>query len=95
MTTEMKMTDHAYHTAIEVSEGALAKIIGETLATAFIEGGTQTLVPIHDVLYPPLLAALHNADPDFDERRFATEVEAVEESYVNAALGDKTGLRYA
>ena len=95
MPTELKMTDHAYHMAISVSESALARIIGETLATAYIEGGTQALVPIHDVLYPPLLAALQNADPDFDQRRFATEVDAAEESYVNAAMGDKTGLRNA
>ncbi len=95
MTTELKMTDHAYHTAVCVGETALARVVGQTLATAYIEGGTQALVPIHDVLYSPLLAALRDADPDFDERSFAAEVDAAEESYVNAAMGDKTGLRTA
>lgn len=93
MPTELKMSDHGYHTAVSVSETALARIVGQTLATAYIEGGTQALVPIHGVLYPPLLAALQDADPDFDRRSFAAEVDAAEESYVNAAMGDKTGLR--
>ena len=94
-TTQLKMSDHNYHAAVSLSETALAEIIGQTLATAYIEGGTQALVPIYDALYPPTLAALHNADPDFDHRSFAAEVEAAEESYLNAALGDKTGLRRA
>ena len=93
MPTELKMADHTYHAAVTVGETALAGIIGQTLATAYIEGGTQALVPVYDVLYPPLLSALRDADPDFDERAFAAAVEAAEESYVNAALGDKTGLR--
>ena len=95
MPTQVKMTDHNYHAVLGVSETALARIVGQTLATAYIEGGTQALVPVYDVLYPPLLAALRDADPDLDEKVFATEVEAAEESYVNAALGDKTGLRRA
>ena len=95
MPTQLKMSDHNYHAAVSVSETALAEAIGQTLATAYIEGGTQALTPVYDVLYPPILAALRNADPDFDERQFAAEVEAAEESYVNAALGDKTGLRRA
>ena len=93
MPTELKMSDHTYHSAVSLSETALAEAIGQTLATAFIEGGTQTLTPVYDALYPPVVAALRNADPDFDECRFAAEVEAAEESYLNAALGDKTGLR--
>ena len=95
MPTQLKMSDHNYHTVVSVSETALAQAIGQTLATAFIEGGTQALTPVYEVLYPPVLAALRNADPDFDERHFATEVDAAEESYLNAALGDKTGLRRA
>jgi hypothetical protein len=95
MPTQLKMKDHNYHAVVSVSETALARIIGQTLATAYIEGGTQALVPVYDVLYPPLLAALRDADPDLDDRSFAAEVEAAEESYVNAALGDKTGLRTA
>jgi hypothetical protein len=95
MPTQVKMTDHNYHAAVSVSQTTLGRIVGQTLATAYIEGGTQALVPVYDVLYPPLLAALHDADPEFDPRSFAAEVEAAEESYVNAALGDKTGLRRA
>jgi hypothetical protein len=95
MPTQVKMTDHNYHVAVSVSETVLARIVGQTLATAYIEGGTQALVPVYDVLYPPLVSALSDADPDFDQRSFAAEVEAAEESYVNAALGDKTGLRRA
>jgi hypothetical protein len=95
MPTQVKMSDHNYHAVLSVRETALAEAIGQTLATAYIEGGTQTLTPIHEVLYPPILAALRDADPDFDERSFAAEVEAAEESYLNAALGDKTGLRKA
>jgi hypothetical protein len=93
MPTQRKLADHNYHAVVCVSETALAEIVGQTLATACIEGGTQALVPIHDVLYPPLLAALRDADPDFDQPRFAAEVDAAEESYLNAAMGDKTGLR--
>jgi hypothetical protein len=95
MPTQVKMTDHNYHLAVSVCEPVLARIVGQTLATAYIEGGTQALVPVYDVLYPPLVAALADVDPDFDQRSFAAEVEAAEESYVNAALGDKTGLRRA
>jgi len=95
MPTQVMMPDHNYHLAVSVGETVLARLVGQTLATAYIEGGTQALVPIYDVLYPPLVAALADADPDFDERSFAAEVEAAEESYVNAALGDKTGLRRA
>ncbi len=95
MPTQVKMSDHNYHAVVSVSDGALAEAIGQTLATAYIEGGTQALAPIYEVLYPPILAALRNADADFDERSFAAEVEAAEESYLNAALGDKTGLRRA
>jgi hypothetical protein len=95
MTKELKLTDHNYHEALSVSETALAQIVGQTLATAYIEGGTEALVPVYDVLYSPLVAALNDADPDFDRGRFTAEVEAAEESYVNAALGDKTGLRRA
>jgi hypothetical protein len=95
MPTELKLSDHNYHAVVNVSESALAEVIGQTLATAYIEGGTQTLVPIYDALYPPLLSALRSADPDFDQRSFAAEVEAAEESYLNAAVGDKTGLRTA
>jgi hypothetical protein len=39
------------------------------------------------------VSALCDADSEFDRRAFAALVEAAEESYVNAALGDKTGLR--
>jgi len=95
MPTPLKMTDHNYHAAVSVSERALAEIVGQTLATAFIEGGTQALTPVYDVLYLPLVTALCDADPDFDKGSFAAQVEAAEESYVNAALGDKTGLRRA
>jgi hypothetical protein len=95
MPTQLKMKDHNYHSVVSVSETALARIVGQTLATAYIEGGTQALVPVYDVLYPPLLAALRDADPDLDQRSFTAEVEAAEESYVNAAMGDKTGLRTA
>jgi hypothetical protein len=95
MSTQLKMADHNYHAVVSVSETALAKLVGQTLATACIEGGTQALVPIYGVLYPPLVAALLDADPDFDQRRFAAEVDAAEESYLNAAMGDKTGLRTA
>lgn len=95
MPTELKMSDRNYHTVVTVGETALAEVIGQTLATAYIEGGTQVLVPVYDALYHPLLAALRSADPDFDRRRFAAEVEAAEESYLNAAMGDKTGLRKA
>jgi hypothetical protein len=93
MPTQLKMSDHNYHAAVRLSETALAEAIGQTLATAYIEGGTQALTPVYEVLYPPILRALRNADPDFDGRSFAAEVEAAEESYLNAALGDKTGLR--
>lgn len=95
MPTELKMSDRNYHAAVSVGETALAEVVGQTLATAYIEGGTQALVPIYDALYHPLLSALRSADPDFDQRRFAAEVEAAEESYLNAAMGDKTGLRTA
>lgn len=95
MPTQLKMADHNYHAVVSVSESELAKIVGQTLATACIEGGTQALVPIYDVLYPPLVVALLDADPDFDPPRFAAEVDAAEESYLNAAMGDKTGLRTA
>jgi hypothetical protein len=95
MPTQLKMTDHNYHACVSVSETALAEIIGQTLATADIGGGEQALVPIYDVLYPPLLSALRDADPDFDQSTFGAEVEAAEESYLNAALGDKTGMRRA
>jgi hypothetical protein len=95
MPTQVKMSDHNYHAVVSVSDAALAEAIGQTLATAYIEGGSQALTPIYEVLYPPILAALRNADADFDERSFAAEVEAAEESYLNAALGDKTGLRRA
>jgi hypothetical protein len=95
MPTQVKMSDHNYHAVLSVSEAALAEAIGQALATAYIEGGTQALTPIYEVLYPPILSALRNADADFDEQRFAAEVEAAEESYLNAALGDKTGLRRA
>jgi hypothetical protein len=95
MPTQLKMSDHNYHAAVSVGETALAEIVGQTLATAYIEAGTQALVPIHNALYPPLVAALRNADPDFDKRRFAAEVEAAEETYLNSATGDKTGLRLA
>jgi hypothetical protein len=93
MPTEQKLADHNYHAVLSVGENALARIVGQTLATAYIEGGTQALVPVHDVLYQPLLVALRDADPDLDEQRFAAEVDAAEESYLNAAVGDKTGLR--
>ena len=92
---EQKLADHNYHSVVGVGEAALAKIVGQTLATAYIEGGTQALVPVHDVLYQPLLAALRDSDPDFDQPHFAAEVDAAEESYLNAAMGDKTGLRTA
>jgi hypothetical protein len=95
MPTQLKLADHNYHACVSVGETALAQIVGQTLATAYIEGGTQALVPMHDVLYPPLVAALLDVESDFDHRRFAAEVEAAEESYLNAALGDKTGLRTA
>jgi hypothetical protein len=95
MPTQLKMSDHNYHAAVSVCETALAEAIGQTLATAYIQGGTQALTPVYEVLYPPVLAALRNADPDFDARRFAAEVDAAEGSYRNAALGDKTGLRRA
>jgi hypothetical protein len=95
MPTEQKLADHNYHAVLSVGENALARIVGQTLATAYIEGGTQVLVPVHDVLYQPLLVALRDADPDLDEQRFAAEVDAAEESYLNAAVGDKTGLRTA
>jgi hypothetical protein len=93
MPTELKMADHTYHAAVTLGETALAGIVGQTLATAYIEGGTQALIPIFEVLYPPLMSALCDADTEFDRRAFAAMVEAAEESYVNAALGDKTGLR--
>ncbi len=95
MPTELKLTDHNYHEAVSVCETVLARTIGQTLATAYIEGGTQTLTPIYNALYPPLVAALRDADPDFDQQAFAAEVDAAEESYINAAMGDKTGLRRA
>jgi hypothetical protein len=95
MPTQLKLSDHNYHPAVSVSETVLAETIGQTLATAFIQGGTQTLTPIYDALYLPLVGALRDADADFDQRRFAAEVEAAEESYLNAAMGDKTGLRRA
>lgn len=95
MTTQLKMTDHNYHTALTVSETALAEIVGQTLATAYIEGGTQALVPVYNALCPPLAAALRDADHEFDERRFAAEVEAAEDAYLNAAEGHKTGVRNA
>jgi hypothetical protein len=95
MPAQQKMADHNYHAVVSVSETVLAEIVGQTLATACIEGGTQALVPVYDVLYPPLMAALRDADPDFDQRRFSAEVDAAEESYLNAAMGDKTGLRRA
>jgi hypothetical protein len=95
MPTQLKMTDHNYHTALSVSETALAEIIGQTLATAYIEGGTQALVPVYNVLCPPLSAALRDADRDFDERSFAAKVEAAEDAYLHAAEGHKTGARNA
>jgi hypothetical protein len=95
MPSQQKLSDHNYHAVLTVGETALAAIVGQTLATAYIEGGTQALVPVHDVLYQPLLVALRDVDPDFDEPRFAAEVDAAEESYLNAAIGDKTGLRTA
>jgi hypothetical protein len=95
MPSELKLADHNYHQALSVCEATLARTIGQTLATAYIEGGTQMLVPIYDVLYPPLLAALCDADPEFNQESFRVEVEAAEESYLNAAMGDKTGLRNA
>ena len=94
MSTQL-LSDHSYHTTVSVSEAALAEILGQTLATAYIEGGTQALVPIHEVLYAPLLDALADATPGFDRPSFAARVEAAEESYLNAAAGDKTGLRTA
>ena len=95
MPAQVKMADHNYRAVVSVAEAALARIVGQTLATAEIEGDEQALVPIYDVLYPPLLDALGDANPDFGRVRFAAEVEAAEESYLNAALGDKTGLRRA
>jgi hypothetical protein len=95
MPNPLKMADHNYHAVLSVSETALAEIVGQTLATACIEGGTQALVPVYDVLYAPLVKALLDADPDFDQPRFAARVDAAEESYLNAAMGDKTGLRRA
>jgi len=92
MPTELKLMDHNYHTAVSVSETALADIIGQTLATAYIEGGTQALVPVYNALCPPLTAALRDADRDFDERSFAAKVEAAEDAYLNAAEGHKTGV---
>jgi hypothetical protein len=85
MPTQLKMADHNYHTVLSVSETALAEIVGQTLATACIEGGTPTVVPVYHVLYPPLMAALRAADPDFDQRSFRAEVEAAEEAYLNGA----------
>jgi hypothetical protein len=95
MPTQLKMTDHNYHTVLSVSETALAEIIGQTLATTYIEGGTQALVPVYNALCPPLLAALRDAERDFDERSFAAKVEAAEDAYLNAAEGHKTGARNA
>jgi hypothetical protein len=95
MPTQLKMVDHNYHTALSVSETALAQIIGETLATAYIEGGTQALVPVYNALCPPLSAALHDADGDFDEQSFAAKVGAAEDAYLNAAEGHKTGATNA
>jgi hypothetical protein len=92
MPTQLKMADHNYHTALSVSETALAEIIGQTLATAFIEGGTQALVPVYNALCPPLFVALRDADRSFDERRFAAAVGAAEDAYLNAAEGHKTGV---
>ena len=80
---------------VRVAGSKLAEITGQTLATAYIEGGEQALVPIYGTLYRPLLAALEDANPDFDRRLFTAEVEAAEDSYLNAAMGDKTGLRRA
>ncbi len=85
MPTELKLTDHNYHTALSVSETVLAEIVGQTLATAYIEGGTQALVPVYNALCPPLCAALHDADSAFDERSFAAKVEAAEDAYLHAA----------
>ena len=95
MPTQLKMTDHNYHTALSVSETALAEIVGQTLATAYIEGGTQALVPVYNALCPPLSAALRDADREFDERRFAAEIEEAEDAFLNAAEGHKTGARNA
>jgi hypothetical protein len=95
MPTQLRMADHNYHTALSVSETALAEIVGQTLATAYIEGGTQALMPVYSVLCPPLSAALRAADRDFDERSFAAKVEAAEDAYLNAAEGHKTGVRNA
>ena len=95
MPTQLKMTDHNYHTALSISETALAEIVGQTLATAYIEGGTQALVPVYNALCPPLSAALRDADRDFDERSFAAKVEAAEDAYLHAAEGHKTGVRSA
>ena len=78
---------------IELAEVKLAEIVGQTLATAYIVGGEQAFIPIYDVLYRPLSERLQLDNPHFDNARFAAEVDAAESSYVNAAMGDKTGAR--
>jgi hypothetical protein len=80
---------------IQLAEIKLAEIVGQTLATAYIEGGEQVFIPIYDALYLPLAKTLQRANPDFESDRFAAEVDAAESSYVNAAMGDKTGARMA
>jgi hypothetical protein len=63
----------------------LARIAGETLAVAYLQGGEDARTEIYDALYRPLVTLLADDNPRFSSLRFAAAVGTAETTAVENA----------
>jgi len=56
----------------------LARIAGETLAAAYLQGGEDARTATYDALYRPLVTLLADDNPRFSNLRFAEAVGTAE-----------------
>jgi hypothetical protein len=63
----------------------LARIAGETLATAYLQGGEDARTEIYDALYRPLVTLLADDNPRYSSLRFAEAVGRAEADYIARA----------
>ncbi len=59
----------------------LARIAGETLATARHFGGEETRTAVYEAMYEPLTAMLRADNPNFSQVRFAYATGLAETAY--------------
>jgi hypothetical protein len=64
-----------------------ARIAGDTLGAAYLQGGEDARTAIYDAMYRPLVTLLADDNPRFSNLRFAEAVGNAERDHIQTERG--------